>query len=58
MINLKAKIRSIVNEVLDAFIDPELKELVRTKLKGTVLSYGSTDDAFKHKRNFVRVEFQ
>lgn len=30
----------------------------RTKLKGTVVSYGSSDDNFKHKRNFVRVEFQ
>jgi hypothetical protein len=31
MIMVKAKIRCIVNEVLNAITDPELKELVRTK---------------------------
>ena len=30
----------------------------RTKLKGTVVNYGAPDDAFKNKRNFVKVEFQ
>jgi hypothetical protein len=29
----------------------------RTKLKGTVTEYGATDDAFKNKRNFVKVDF-
>lgn len=31
MIMLKTKIRSVVNEVLEAILDPELKELVKTK---------------------------
>lgn len=31
MITVKAKVRSIANEVLDAIKDPELKQIVRTK---------------------------
>ena len=29
----------------------------RTKLKGTAIGYGATDDDFKNKRNYVRVKF-
>lgn len=35
-----------------------LSKARRAKLKGKAIGYGSTDDDFKNKRKFVRVEFK